>query len=385
MRASGTQRRSMRKPGVPARQASIARAATKAVVGGGTKRSAPTASTDSSTNAAVAQAAARSVRRHQGRRRAAGAGRCILRDMSEASSLISPAGGDWLRPFHVEHTGVRGVIARLGPAWRTIAAHHAGPPTLLGWLGECQTAAALFAGDIKLRGGVSVQLRAPSTVGTLFGECTDAGTVRAIARAPQGATPPPTLRDLGPDAVLAITIERAGGLRYQGLVPLEGDRMEQAFEGYFDRSEQLPTAIRLATSDTVCAGMLLQQIPGEGGFGARDATPEFERLAILFRTVTDDELITLAPETILRRLFAEDDVRIQPERRLAFGCSCSRQRVEGALLAIGEAEVRPALEAEGRVAVRCEFCGRDYAFTPADVARLFAPPTDGRAHPPPDA
>jgi molecular chaperone Hsp33 len=305
--------------------------------------------------------------------------------MSEASSLISPAGGDWLRPFHVEQTGVRGVIARLGPAWRTITAHRAAPPNLLGWLGECQTAAALFAGDIKLRGSVSVQLRAPASVGTLFGECTDAGTVRAIARAPDGASPPPTLRGLGPDAVLAITIERTGGLRYQGMVPLEGESLEQAFEGYFERSEQLPTAIRLATSDSVCAGMLLQQIPGEGGFGARDATPDFERLAILFRTVTDEELISLAPETILRRLFAEDDVRIQPERRLAFGCSCSRERVEGALLAIGEAELAPALAAEGRVMVRCEFCAREYGFSPADIAALFDAPADGRSRPPEDA
>ena len=297
--------------------------------------------------------------------------------MSEPSSLISTAGGDWLRPFHVERTGVRGVIARLGPAWRTIAGHAGDAPGVLQWLGQCQTAAALFAGDIKMRGTVSVQLRAPHTVGTLFGECTDAGTVRAIARAEPGAAPPARLEDLGRDAVLAITIERPGGPRYQGLVPLEGDRLEHAFEGYFERSEQLPTAIRLAATDTVCAGMLLQQIPGEGGHGLREPTADFERLGILFRTVTDEELLTLAPETVLRRLFAEDDVRIQPERRLSFGCSCSRERVERVLLTLGEPEVRAALDAGGRTTVRCEFCGREYAFERSDVDGMFAAATPG--------
>ncbi|MFN7551620.1 MAG: Hsp33 family molecular chaperone HslO [Pseudomonadota bacterium] len=294
--------------------------------------------------------------------------------MSAPSSLISTAGGDWLRPFHVERTGVRGVIARLGPAWRTIAAHGAGAPQVLNWLGQCQTAAALFAGDIKMRGSVSVQLRAPSTVGTLFGECTDAGTVRPIARTVPGATLPARLDAVGGDALLAITIERPGGLRYQGLVPLEGERLEQAFEGYFERSEQLPTAIRLAATDTVCAGMLLQQVPDEGGHGDRAPSADFERLGFLFRTVTDEELLTLAPETVLRRLFVEDDVRLQPGRRLAFACSCSRERVERVLLSLGEPEARAALDAAGAMAVRCEFCGQGYAFARSMLDRLCHPP-----------
>jgi molecular chaperone Hsp33 len=304
--------------------------------------------------------------------------------MIETSSPISTAGGDWLRPFHVEDTGVRGVIARLGPAWRVIASHSADAPGVRDWLGQVQTAAVLFAGDIKLTGTVSVQLRAPSSIGTLFAECTEAGTVRGIARATPGAVAPEGMAALGADAVLAITIERGNGMRYQGLVPMEGARLEHAFEGYFERSEQLPTAIRLAASDTVCAGMLLQQIPDEGGHARRDITPDFERLGMLFRTVTDAELLTLPPETILRRLFAEDDVRVQPERRLAFACSCSLERVENVLRTLGEAEVRAALDPAGRTTVRCEFCGREYRFGPDEVARLFAG-ADGRADTPPGA
>jgi molecular chaperone Hsp33 len=298
--------------------------------------------------------------------------------METASSTISSAGGDWVRPFHVERTGVRGVIARLGPAWRTIAAHSAQVPALHAWLAQCQAAAALFAGDIKLRGTVSVQLRAPETVGTLFAECTGDGTVRGIARAEPGTQAPARVDALGGGALLAITIERAEGTRQQGLVPLEGGRIEEAFEGYFARSEQLPTAMRLASTDTVCAGMLLQQMPTFGGHALRDPTPDFERLSILFRTLTDDELLTLPPETILRRLFAEDDVRVQPMRALAFGCSCSRERVVRVLLSLGEAETRAALDAEGQVAVRCEFCGADYRFDGTDLAGLFA---DGRQRP----
>lgn len=292
--------------------------------------------------------------------------------MSTPSSPISTAGGDWLRHFHIEHTGVRGVIVRLGPAWRTIAAQNSHAEGVRDWLGQCQTAAALFAGDIKLRGTVSVQLRAPSRIGTLFAECTDAGTLRAIARCEPDARAPETLAALGPEALLAITIERDEGTRYQGLVPLEGGKLEHAFEGYFERSEQLPTAIRLASSDGVSAGMLLQQIPVEGGHALRDMTPDFERLGMLFRTLADDELLTLPPETILRRLFAEDDVRLQPSRPLAFGCSCSRERVTAVLTSLGEAEVRAALAETPVMMVRCEFCSQQYLFDAADVGIIFA-------------
>ncbi len=292
--------------------------------------------------------------------------------MSTPSSPISTAGGDWLRHFHIEHTRVRGVIVRLGPAWRTIAAQNGHAVGVRDWLGQCQTAAALFAGDIKLRGTVSVQLRAPASIGTLFAECTDTGTLRAIARCEADACAPATLAALGPAALLAITIERDEGLRYQGLVPLEGAKLEHAFEGYFERSEQLPTAIRIASSEGVCAGMLLQQIPAEGGHALRDTTPDFERLGMLFRTLSDDELLTLPPETILRRLFAEDDVRVQPSRPLAFGCSCSRERVTAVLTALGEAEVRAALAETPVMTVRCEFCSQQYLFDDADVGTIFA-------------
>lgn len=291
--------------------------------------------------------------------------------------------GDWMRRFHLEQAGVRGVIARVDRAWREVRSHADYPPALAALLGECLAASALFAGNIKLAGSTSVQLRGSGAVRMVFAECTSQGELRGIARW-QGEVPG-TLEPgrFGGEPVLAITIDPVrGGQRYQGMVPLVGSRVHEAFEAYFAQSEQLPTAIRLAATDSHCTGMLVQQIAASGGTASAPADPlEYERVETLFRTLTDAELLALPAETLLRRLFAEDDVRLHGATALRFGCSCSRERVIGALLGIGREEAREALDASGHVEVTCEFCNRHYRVDAVELEQLF---TGSRSMPGPD-
>ena len=56
---------------------------------------------------------------------------------------------------------------------------------------------------------------------------------------------------------------------------------------------------------------------------------------------------------------------------LAFGCSCSHERVASMLVSLGEEEARAAAEDTGAVEVRCEFCGREYHFPLTEFGILF--------------
>src|SRR5690606_40996853 len=74
----------------------------------------------------------------------------------------------------------------------------------------------------------------------------------------------PRLQDLFGVGHLAITFEPAESEhRYQGVVPLEGESLSAAVEGYFARSEQVPTLIRtaMALNDgrAYADGLLLNQ------------------------------------------------------------------------------------------------------------------------------
>ncbi|MGO4612419.1 Hsp33 family molecular chaperone HslO, partial [Variovorax sp. 2RAF20] len=68
-----------------------------------------------------------------------------------------------------------------------------------------------FTGHAKVDGRLSVQLRGDGALRTLFAECTAAGTLRGIAQLADSGEVSRDLTELGPDAVLAITIENPSG------------------------------------------------------------------------------------------------------------------------------------------------------------------------------
>lgn len=286
-----------------------------------------------------------------------------------------PADSDRLTRFLLPHAGVRGVRVHLHEAWRQIRAREDYPAAVSELLGEAVAASALFTGHAKVEGRLSVQLRGEGRLRTLFAECTAAGTLRAIAQLAEGDAPPPSrdLRALGDGAILAITIENPGArgqdpTRYQGLVPLEADALSGAFEDYFRQSEQLPTRLLLAADDERAAGLMLQKLPGDTG-----DDDGWRRANALFDTLTAAEVLDLPADTLLTRLFHEEAPQRLGEKPLAFGCSCSRERVAAMLRSLGQDEARAAV-IDGAARIRCEFCGQRYEFDPAAVEALFDGP-----------
>lgn len=285
---------------------------------------------------------------------------------------------DQLTRFLIEDAGVRGVLVHLDDTWQQIRQRATGnpqegvvpPPAAVELLGEAAAAAALFTGHTKVEGRLSVQLRSSSVLRTLFAECTAAGTLRGIAQLSGDGPVSRDLRQLGDDAVLAITIENPAlgnrePIRYQGLVPLETDSLAGAFEGYFRQSEQLPTRLLLAVDDQRAAGLMLQKLPGDSG-----DTDGWIEAGALFDTLGPAELLATETHTLLRRLFHESGVRLLGSRPLRFACSCSRERVESMLASLGAEEARAAV-ADGEAKVRCEFCGEEYRFSPAQIEQVL--------------
>ena len=276
--------------------------------------------------------------------------------------------------FLLPAAGVRGVAVHLGETWRSIAARAEYPAAAAELLGEASAAAALFTGHAKVDGRLSVQLRSAGAIGTLFAECTAAGTLRGIVRLNETADAPPSrdLRALGEDALLAITIENpalGGGepVRYQGLVALHSARLDEAFEDYFRRSEQLPSRLLLACDGQRAAGLLLQKLPGEEG-----DEDGFRRACALFDTLGREELLALASTEVVHRLFHEESPQLLGEKPLAFACSCSRERVAAMLVSLGTGEAHAAVAAgDGAARIRCEFCGQEYCFNGDEITDLF--------------
>jgi molecular chaperone Hsp33 len=155
-------------------------------------------------------------------------------------------------------------------------------------------------------------------------------------------------------------------------------------EHYMLQSEQLDTRLMLAASDDGAAGLLIQRLPveGEGNLEREQRENEiglneaFNRIALLAATVTRDELLGLDANTLLRRLFWEEDVRRFEPLAPRFACTCSRERVRGMLRGLGRDEVQGILAERGEVEIGCDFCGAQYRFDAVDVGDVFTPPAD---------
>ena len=196
-----------------------------------------------------------------------------------------------------------------------------------------------------------------------------------------------------------MTVDQGGHTnRYQGIVPLQGESLEEAAHTYFRQSEQIPTRVRLAvaemqqrgergvTASWRAGGVLVQFLPRSperarqqdlpGGdmpdAVATVAVPEDEawtEARALTDTVEDVELTdpAIPVERMLFRLFHERGVRVFEPAALRDECSCSRVRVEGVLSNFTTQEISDSIE-DGIISVRCEFCGRGYQFDPDGLA-----------------
>ena len=282
--------------------------------------------------------------------------------------------------FLLPTAGVRGIHVRLDNTWQDILSHADYPEAARNLLGQSCAAAALFTGHAKVNGRLSLQLRSQRALRTLFAECTAQGTLRGIARLAEGEAPPHDLRELGEDALLAITIENPGldprePQRYQSLVSLQAGTLSEAFKNYFHQSEQLPTQLLLAADERTAAGLMLQKLPGDEG-----DSDGWNRAGALFETLGSDELLVLPARELLHRLFHEEEWSILAERPLRFACSCSQERVAAMLQSLGTEEAHAAL-ADGQAEVRCEFCGQRYIFSAREIDELFALPPVGMQAP----
>ncbi len=285
------------------------------------------------------------------------------------------APGDLLHRFLFERLPIRGHLVRLDASWRATIEHHEYPRAVSDALGEAMAAAVLMAGALKFEGRLSLQFEGKGPVRLMLAQCTHRHAIRGVARhdeLPEGAGG----SALFVEGQFAVTIEQQeGGERYQGVVPLDQQRLADSLERYFERSEQLPTRFMLAATPGRAAGLMLQRVAvGDASTPEEQAAADdaWIRIGLLAATVSPQELFEMPARKLLGRLFAEDDIRLFEGSPVFFQCSCSRERVAGILQSLGDAELQSLLKERGDVEVRCEFCNRAWRFDAVDVAGLFA-------------
>lgn len=277
--------------------------------------------------------------------------------------------------FSVGQRNVRGRVVRLDAALNAVLAAHDYPAPLATLLGQALVLTALLGATLREDEG-QLTLQAQSKGGPVDLLVCDyrAGAVRGYLRHDGSEVATGLdLEALFGDGHLAITLDpTAAAERYQGIVPLEGASLAEAAEGYFVHSEQLPTLIRLAvrwddTTGWVGGGLLVQHLARSEIGGERlsvaDLNPDWQHVLALASTMSDAELtdLSLAEETLVWRLFHDEEVRVTVGPVPTRGCRCTLAHIRDVLSSFPDAERAEMAGDDGRIKVDCAFCARVFA------------------------
>ena len=271
---------------------------------------------------------------------------------------------DSMQRFTFDKTDVRGELVGLHKSLSAVLSKHDYPAALKIELGKLMAASAIMSATLKYEGRLCLQVRLPGDVSLIQAETTNTGDLRAIARYDE------TKEINAVELVggqLVITLEPAVGKPYQGIVPLESNQLNEAFEYYFKQSEQLGSRFWLECDGTIASGFMLQQLPAAEG-SDEDA---WDRLSHLASTLKDEELLQLTNETILHRLYHDEEVRLYDAEDLRFACTCSKERIGNAIQQVGRDELMDVIAEQGKVSVDCQFCLQHYSFNREQVSDLF--------------
>ena len=301
---------------------------------------------------------------------------------------------DIVLPFAVEALSVRGRVVRLGPSIDYLLDRHDYPEPVSKLLAEAVVLAALLGSTLKLEGRFQLQTKSEGPVSMLLVDFDAPSNFRALARFDRDrvARSGPDDDLLGPGH-LAFTIDPGGDMtRYQGVVALEGEGLEAAAHHYFERSEQIPTLVRLAVGEMLASdgrawragGLIIQYLPAAGPGRRADFHPgdapegtapheveeddAWAEAQALSSTTEAHELIdpTLSAERLLYRLFHERGVRVYESTALAAACRCSAEGVDAMLRSFPPEEIRHMVGDDGMIGVTCEFCSTKRVFDPAE-------------------
>lgn len=275
---------------------------------------------------------------------------------------------DSIQRFLFEKTDIRGAIIRLDSSFEQLIAAANYSPKQQDLLAEFAIASVLLASQLKFSGRVSLQARSGDGL-LIVAECQDQKFYRAVIEGE--STNWDFASIFANNAVLALTLEPENGQRYQGIVPLEKPTLAGCLEDYFLQSEQLPSWFHFAKLGNNVAAIMLQALPMQICKNEAQRDEDWQRVKHLAETVSPEEMLVLAFDEILYRLYHEETVRVFDAQPVSFRCSCSQEKMERALLNLGEQELLEIIEEQGAIDTQCHFCHRSYHFEKAEIELLL--------------
>ena len=255
---------------------------------------------------------------------------------------------------------IRGSSICINSSYKKIINQHQYPPLIQNLLSEALLSVCLLSSLRKQKGRLSLLFKGEGAVQMISVSSTHDGFIRGLVQFDSAAQNIKNIEKSLKNGILNLIFEPdSSEERFQTLVEMTGASIKEGLEHYFTQSEQLPTLFYFAHDQNEAKALMIQSMPEADGSQIESSWLEISTLA---NTLTHDELISLEPKDILHRLFAEHDIRIFEPSEISFKCTCSKQKMEQALLLSDKNELNDILKEKKYIEVSCEFCGVTYLF-----------------------
>ncbi|MCQ2491557.1 MAG: Hsp33 family molecular chaperone HslO [Lachnospiraceae bacterium] len=170
-----------------------------------------------------------------------------------------------------------------------------------------------------------------------------------------------------------MSIIREIGLKepYIGQTHLVSGEIAEDLTYYFATSEQIPSSVALGVlvndDNTVrqAGGFIIQLMP----FADDETIDALEAKLGQFTSVTTELDKGKTLEEMLEDLLGP--LTIHDEMPVQFKCNCSRERVEGIVISVGEAELLDMIKDGEPIEVNCQFCNTNYVYTIDDLKQML--------------
>ncbi|MDP4088097.1 MAG: Hsp33 family molecular chaperone HslO [Bacillota bacterium] len=172
-----------------------------------------------------------------------------------------------------------------------------------------------------------------------------------------------------------LTVIKDIGLRepYVGQIPIVSGEIGDDLTYYFTKSEQTPSAVGagvLVKEDLTikaAGGFIIQMMPGASELVADMIMYRLEEMESITEQLNSGKSI----EDVINGVFDGMSPKIMEHRVPFFGCDCSNDKVEKALISIGVRDLTEIYEEGKSEEIKCHFCNTAYQFSNEDIGELL--------------